>query len=237
AAYTCTAMPLRVRMSPLPATVNSPSMKSRGSSWVGSGDGSQRSRFGSASISSNGVPRSAPLPIRRNAGCRADGRIRYTQVRRFTPLGWVNAVPLNCSAYSPSGACCGELRPSGSAPATASVANSLPNPLEYLNSSSAMGLAYDASGLAGRGRRRRGGRGGGRDGERGAGRAGEGGGVGAARRGAGDAAVVRRQRPDAVRTTGRRRRGGYWGWRRGHGAARLGGRRGGRVQRGRAGRG
>ena len=47
-----------------------------GSASPGSGSGSQRSRFGSGSTSSKGVPRSAPLPIRRNAGCFADGRIR-----------------------------------------------------------------------------------------------------------------------------------------------------------------
>ena len=70
----------------------------------GIGRGSQRSRFGSGSISSNGVPRRVPLPIRENRGCAADGMIRYTQVRRFTARGWVNAVPLICSAYRPSGA-------------------------------------------------------------------------------------------------------------------------------------
>ena len=82
------------------------------------------------SSSSNGVPFRCPLSILRNAGCFALGSTRYTQDRRFTPRGWVNAVPLSCSAYRPRGARCGELRPAGSAPATASVANSFPNPLE-----------------------------------------------------------------------------------------------------------
>ena len=101
-------------------------MKSVSSTGIGSG--SQRSRFGSGSISSNGVPRRVPLPMRENRGCAADGMIRYTQVRRFTARGWVNAVPLSCSAYRPSGARCGELRPAGSAPGTASLTNSFPNP-------------------------------------------------------------------------------------------------------------
>ena len=104
-------------------------MKSRGWSSAGSGSGFQRSRFGSGSISSNGVDFRVPLGILRKAGCFALGRIRYTQVLLLTALGWVNAVPLSCSAYRPRGACCGELRCRGRAPSTASVANSLPNPL------------------------------------------------------------------------------------------------------------
>ena len=101
-------------------------MKSTGP--AGSGSGSQRSRLGSGSISSNGAPRSDPLPIRSKRGCAADGMIRYTQVRRLTARGWVNAVPLSCSAYRPSGARCGELRPAGRAPGTASLTNSFPKP-------------------------------------------------------------------------------------------------------------
>ena len=126
AAYRCTAIPLRVLMSPFPATVYSPSTKSVPPAGIGSG--SQRSRFGSGSISSKGVPRSVPLPMRANFGCAADGMIRYTQVRRLTARGWVNAVPLSCSANKPSGARCGELRPAGNAPDTASLVNSFPNP-------------------------------------------------------------------------------------------------------------
>ena len=45
--------------------------------------------------------------------------------------GAVNAVPDNCSAYRPSGATWGELRPTGSAPAMASVAHSLAKPVMY----------------------------------------------------------------------------------------------------------
>ena len=123
-------MPLRVLLSPLPPSVNRPSMKSLGSFSAGSGSGSQRSRFGSGSSSSNGVPLSCLFSILLNEGCFALGRIRYTHVLRLTARGWVNAVPLSCSAYRPSGARCGEFRPAGSAPATASVTNSFPNPLE-----------------------------------------------------------------------------------------------------------
>ena len=43
-------------------------------------------------------------------------------------VGAVKAVPVSCSAYSPCATCCGELRPTGKVPGTASVANSLPKP-------------------------------------------------------------------------------------------------------------
>jgi len=42
----------------------------------GIGRALQRSRFGSGSISSNGVPRRVPWPMRENLGCAADGMIR-----------------------------------------------------------------------------------------------------------------------------------------------------------------
>ena len=74
AAYRCAAIPLRVLRSPLPPIVNRPSMKSVPAAGIGRA--SQRSRFGSGSISSNGVPRSVPLPMRENFGCAADGMIR-----------------------------------------------------------------------------------------------------------------------------------------------------------------
>ena len=45
-------------------------------SLPGMGSAFQRSRFGSGSISSNGVPRRVPLPMRENLGCAADGMIR-----------------------------------------------------------------------------------------------------------------------------------------------------------------
>src|SRR5277367_4360053 len=57
--------------------------------------------------------------------------MRYSHERRFACRGAVNAVPEICSAYKPYGQCCGELRPCGSAPGNASVANSLPKPLWY----------------------------------------------------------------------------------------------------------
>jgi hypothetical protein len=50
-------------------------------------------------------------------------------VRRFSARGAVKALPDSSSAYSPCGARCGLLRPTGSAPGTASVANWLPKPL------------------------------------------------------------------------------------------------------------
>jgi hypothetical protein len=56
------------------------------------------------------------------------GRIRYSQLRRLLPRGAVKAVPVSCSAYRPWATFCGEFCPTGSAPATASVANSLPKP-------------------------------------------------------------------------------------------------------------
>jgi len=68
-----------------------------------------------------------------NGSCITEGRIRYVQVRRFRWRGAVNGVPESCSVYSPSGAFCGEFWPCGSAPASASVANSLPNPVMYLS--------------------------------------------------------------------------------------------------------
>ncbi len=72
--------------------------------------------------------RTAPLPVRVKAGWAADGRTRYSHERRLCARGSVNAVPLSCSAYRPSGARCGEFRPWGSAPGTASELCSLPKP-------------------------------------------------------------------------------------------------------------
>ena len=63
-----------------------------------------------------------------NAPCIAAGRIRYSQLRRFSLRGAVNAVPDNCSAYRPCATRWGELRPTGSVPGSASVAKLLPNP-------------------------------------------------------------------------------------------------------------
>jgi methylenetetrahydrofolate reductase (NADPH) len=61
--------------------------------------------------------------------------MRYNHERRLAERGAVNAVPENCSAYRPYGQICGELRPAGNAPDSASVANSLPKPLWYPGSS------------------------------------------------------------------------------------------------------
>jgi len=63
-----------------------------------------------------------------NGPCIAAGRMRYSQLRRFSARGAVNAVPLNCSAYNPCATRCGELRPSGSVPGIASLAKWLPKP-------------------------------------------------------------------------------------------------------------
>lgn len=87
---------------------------------LGLRQGFQRSRFGSGAVSVKGAVRRVPLSVRAKAGWAADGRIRYSHERRLYALGSVNAEPLSCSAYSPSGARCGELRPIGSAPGTAS---------------------------------------------------------------------------------------------------------------------
>jgi hypothetical protein len=115
----------------LPAIVTSPSTKSVGSTGIGSG--SQRSWFGGVGGTSAESPNSATSRCRpvngSNGRCTAAGRIRYSHARRLWPRGAVNAVPDSCSAYSPYGARCGELRPCGSAPGSASVANSFPKPL------------------------------------------------------------------------------------------------------------
>src|ERR1700730_5464506 len=110
----------------------SPSTKSAGA--AGSGRGSHRSWFrdigGACAGSSN-----RGCSKRWNGWCVTAGRMRYSQERRFACRGAVNAVPENCSAYNPKGQRCGELRPCGSAPGSASLANSLPKPLEYPGSS------------------------------------------------------------------------------------------------------
>src|SRR6185437_13087549 len=71
--------------------------------------------------------------------------MRYVQVRRFKWRGAVNGVPLSCSVYKPSGGCCGAFWPTGSAPGTASVANSLPKPELYCNvvvASAVVGISH-----------------------------------------------------------------------------------------------
>jgi hypothetical protein len=56
------------------------------------------------------------------------GTRRYIQVRRFSARGAVKALPDSSSAYRPCATRCGLLRPTGSAPGTASLANWLPKP-------------------------------------------------------------------------------------------------------------
>ena len=94
----------------------------------GSGSGFQRSFSGVTGP----LPKSLWKPACANGSkrpCTAAGRIRYSQLRRLAWRGAVNAVPVNCSAYRPCATCCGELRPTGRAPGSASVANSLPKPV------------------------------------------------------------------------------------------------------------
>src|SRR5688572_9110918 len=110
--------------------VASPSMKSAG--LEGTGRGSQRRRLGGVSTSPNGPERSRPSFSRSYGPCIAEGRSRYSQVLRFSARGAVNAVPESTSVYRPWGGRCGELRPTGSAPSTASVSKVLPKPLWYL---------------------------------------------------------------------------------------------------------
>jgi hypothetical protein len=126
AAYRWMPAPVPASAPPLPAMVYRPSSQSVGTDGIGSG--LQRSRSGVTGPSPNtlwkvGCSKALNLP------CSAAGRIRYSQLRRLLWRGAVKAVPLICSAYRPYGARCGELRPTGSAPGSASVANSLPNPL------------------------------------------------------------------------------------------------------------
>ena len=70
---------------------------------------------------------------------RTDGLIRYSQVLRLRAFGTVKAVPESCSVYRPSGGRCGLFWPTGSAPGTASDANSFPKPDWY---STAMGRLH-----------------------------------------------------------------------------------------------
>ena len=129
AAYTWMAQPLIASALPLPAIVCQPSMKSTGVLLSGSGSGSQRSWFGGVGGMAWKSLTMLLFASMANGGCWLAGRMRYSHERRFCARGAVKAVPDNCSAYRPRGACCGEFCPCGKAPDTASVANSLPKPL------------------------------------------------------------------------------------------------------------
>src|SRR5688572_31544877 len=120
--------------------VANPSMKSAGREEIGRG--SQRRRFGGVSTSANGPERSSPSFNRSYGPCIAEGRNRYNQVLRLSARGAVNAVPESTSVYRPVGGRCGELRPTGSAPLTASVSKVLPKPLWYLVRSAVIPLDY-----------------------------------------------------------------------------------------------
>jgi hypothetical protein len=103
-----------------------PSMKSTGTSGIGSG--SQRSGSGAMTMPSRASVFSVGCGKGMKAPTVTDGRRRYIQVRRLTARGAVNAVPLSSSAYRPCAGRCGLLRPTGRLPGTASLANSLPKP-------------------------------------------------------------------------------------------------------------
>ncbi|MNT84586.1 hypothetical protein D3C72_2246160 [compost metagenome] len=80
----------------LAAMATQPSMKSVGS--LGMACGLQRKRLGVT------APRGPPASCRSRRskrGCRADGRMRYSQVRRISLRVMVKAVPENSSAYRP----------------------------------------------------------------------------------------------------------------------------------------
>src|SRR5262245_10402205 len=107
---------------PLPAMVTMPSMKSVG--VVGMAGGLQRIWFDDGGTASKRL-RNRDGATSVNGLCTAPGRMRYSHERRLWARGAVKAVPDNCSAYRPYGARCGEFWPTGSAPGSASVANSL----------------------------------------------------------------------------------------------------------------
>src|SRR5260370_5263820 len=110
-------MPLRAPASPLLPIVTSPSTKSAGVS--GKGRGLQRSRFGDGSASWHGAVRSRPLSIRRNGGCIAEGRIRYSQERRvFAPRAGEGG-PHRCPGYRPPAGGLGRVLPRRHTPALA----------------------------------------------------------------------------------------------------------------------
>ena len=107
-----------------------PSMKSTWAPDAGRGSGSQRMASGGVGTSPKWLCQWRPAVLgKKGSRSAAAGRMRYSQVRRLAARGAVKAVPLSCSAYRPSGATWGELRPTGSAPAMASVAHSLAKPV------------------------------------------------------------------------------------------------------------
>src|SRR6478672_8109442 len=129
AAYTWMPTPCCAAGEPLPAMVSRPSTKSVDASGIGRGF--QRNWSGVTGPSPKSLWKLPPDANGANVPCMAAGRMRYNQLRRFSLRGAVNAVPDNCSAYKPCATRCGELRPTGNVPATASVAKLLPNPDWY----------------------------------------------------------------------------------------------------------
>src|SRR4029079_6839305 len=98
----CTAMPICEKLSPFPAIVVMPSIKSVSISGIGSGF--QRSWFGVVTTSSKGdVLNNALTDVRasaygRNGLCKTDRLMRCVDVRLFDSRGGAHAVPENCSA-------------------------------------------------------------------------------------------------------------------------------------------
>ena len=79
----------------MPAIVTMPSTKSVGDE--GAGNGLQRNWFGVVGSALKSLTRS-PASMRSKGLCIADGRMRYSQERRFVPRSAVKAVPVSCSA-------------------------------------------------------------------------------------------------------------------------------------------
>lgn len=142
-AYMWTASPDLVVGSPLPAMVRRPSSQStRGGSSAaaapaaaasragGSGSGSQRSWLGSTvACAKSAASPACAMGTRRL--CITDGRTRYSHARWLRWRGAVKALPDSCSAYRPYGQRWGAFWPTGSAPGSASLACSAPNPDRY----------------------------------------------------------------------------------------------------------
>ena len=104
------------RRQPLPAMVNRPSTKSVGASGIGSG--SQRNWFGVrrrvVEISCGNADCSQRL---RTVPCIAAGRMRYSQLRRFSRARRGERGARQLLGVQAVRDRCGELRPSGSVPA------------------------------------------------------------------------------------------------------------------------
>src|SRR5690606_9065780 len=145
AAYRWMPTPCSAAGPPLPAIVNRPSTKSTEAPSPGIGSGFQRNWSGVTGPSPKSLWKALAPPYEAKCPCIAAGRIRYSQLRRFSLRGAVNAVPLSCSAYSPCATRCGEFRPTGNAPSSASVSNEFPNPDWYSIATPGRAFLQDAA--------------------------------------------------------------------------------------------